>query len=335
MTLHDSNIQLQLIIDQATAAIQSADSLSALEAERVQWLGKKSGLQNLLKALGGMAPEERRVIAPNVQAARQELQNKIDVKTLTLKASLDDSLAPVDLSEPLTLQLTGGHMHPTQHILEEVYGIFDHLGFSLVEGPEIETDWYNFEVLNLPPDHPAREMQDTFYIKADGDTPPLVPRTHTSASQIRYMETHEPPFKIIVPGKVYRNEDEDRTHLWSFYQVEGLVVGEKVSVSDLKGTLLHVMQSLFGIETKIRLRPSYFPYTEPSFEVDVWYRDAWLEICGAGMVHPDVLRRGGVDPSRFSGFAFGFGPDRLTVIRYGLEDIRVLWRPNLLASTQA
>lgn len=330
----DPQLQLTSLLGEAEAAIRAADSTTSLELERVHWLGKKSALQTLLRAVGGMSPDERRVFGSAVNEAKARLASLLTKRTEELRQSVDGELSPIDLSEPRTLSLSGGHMHPTQHILEEVYGIFERLGFALVEGPEIETDWYNFEVLNLPPDHPAREMQDTFYIEAEGDTPPLIPRTHTSASQIRYMEAHTPPFKIIVPGKVYRNEDEDKTHLWSFYQVEGLVVGENVSVSDLKGTLLHVMQSLFGLETKIRLRPSYFPYTEPSFEVDVWYREAWLEICGAGMVHPDVLRRGGVDPNIYSGFAFGFGPDRLTVIRYGLEDIRVLWRPNLLASTK-
>lgn len=334
MTKSESNTNLEELSDRALKAIDVSSSLEELDSVRVEFVGKKSALQSLLKSLGSMESDERKEKAPVLQSLRATLLAALDEKMALLKQSLDTKLEPIDLSEPHALQLTGGHMHPTQRILEEVYGIFDHLGFAIVEGPEIETDWYNFEVLNLPPDHPAREMQDTFYIKAEGDTPPLIPRTHTSASQIRYMESHEPPFKIIVPGKVYRNEDEDSTHLWSFYQVEGLVVGEDVSVSDLKGTLLHVMKSLFGPDTKIRLRPSYFPYTEPSFEVDVWYRNAWLEICGAGMVHPDVLRRGGVDPEQYSGFAFGFGPDRLTVIRYGLEDIRLLWRPNLLASTK-
>ena len=186
----------------------------------------------------------------------------------------------------------------------------------------------------MPADHPAREMQDTFYIVGDGKHAPLVPRTHTSASQIRYMEHNQPPFKVIVPGRVYRNEDEDRTHIWSFYQVEGLVVGEGVSMADLKGTLLHIMKELFGPDTKVRFRPSYFPYTEPSVEIDVWYQGEWLELCGGGMVHPDVLRQGGIDPEQYSGFAFGFGADRLSFIRYGLQDIRVLWRPNLLIGKQ-
>jgi phenylalanyl-tRNA synthetase alpha chain len=175
-------------------------------------------------------------------------------------------------------------------------------------------------------------MHDTFYLQADEGVVPLVPRTHTSASQIRYLEKTKPPFKIIVPGKVYRNEDEDRTHSWTFYQVEGLVVGADVSMADLKGTLLHCVQSLLGADVKIRFRPSFFPYTEPSVEVDVWYRDEWLEVGGAGMVHPHVLARGGVNPEEFHGFAFGFGPDRLALIRYGLTDLRKLWRPNLLMS---
>lgn len=327
--------KLKQIAAEAHQMIQQADTLARLEQVRVSLLGKRGIVSTIFGGLGALSVEDRRTIGADAHALRTSVELQLKDRMQALEAAQDLELAAVDLSAPISLRITEpGHIHPTQAILSDVYDIFLRLGFAVVDGPEIETDWYNFEVLNMPSDHPAREMQDTFYVESDGKHPPLVPRTHTSASQIRYMENNTPPYKVIVPGRVYRNEDEDRTHIWSFYQVEGLVVGEGVSMADLKGTLLHVMKELFGPETKIRFRPSYFPYTEPSVEIDVWYQDEWLELCGGGMVHPEVLRQGGVDPERFSGFAFGFGADRLSFIRYGLQDIRVLWRPNLLVNKQ-
>ncbi|MCC7543208.1 phenylalanine--tRNA ligase subunit alpha [bacterium] len=332
MRLHK---KLESLSTAAKKMIASADSVEALEKARVQLLGKKSELASILSQLPDLPMRERKEIGALANQLRADLELAIELRTQKLIDSVDDALSSIDISAPGELHIVEpGHIHPTQAILSDIYDIFLRLGFAVADGPEIETDWYNFEVLNMPADHPAREMQDTFYIESDGKHPPLVPRTHTSASQIRYMEQNEPPFKVIVPGRVYRNEDEDRTHIWSFYQVEGLVVGEGVSMADLKGTLLHVMKELFGPQTKVRFRPSYFPYTEPSVEIDVWYQESWLELCGGGMVHPEVLRQGGIDPERYSGFAFGFGADRLSFIRYGLQDIRVLWRPNLLISKQ-
>ncbi|TXG76423.1 phenylalanine--tRNA ligase subunit alpha [Patescibacteria group bacterium] len=327
--------ELKELSSEAKILISKSDTTAGLEAARVELLGKKSRISAILSSISSLSMEDRKLVGAAANVLRQEVEQQILERAQQLLVNQDDRLTHIDLSEPGGLYVhESGHMHPTQVILSDIYDIFLRLGFAVADGPEIETDWYNFEVLNMPADHPAREMQDTFYVVGDGKHAPLVPRTHTSASQIRYMEQNQPPFKVIVPGRVYRNEDEDRTHIWSFYQVEGLVVGEGVSMADLKGTLLHIMKELFGPDTKVRFRPSYFPYTEPSVEIDVWYRDEWLELCGGGMVHPEVLRQGGIDPEQYSGFAFGFGADRLSFIRYGLQDIRVLWRPNLLIGKQ-
>lgn len=314
---------------QRMAEVKTQQDLVTVKAE---FLGKQGRLQGILKSLHTLVVKDRRDAGAKANILKNKIEQEILSRELVILENEDASLSLLDLSLPMRGQQRVGHGHPTQLVLDDIYEVFLRLGFAVVDGPEVETDWYNFEVLNMPADHPARDMQDTFYLKVGDGLAPLVPRTHTSASQIRYLETNKPPFKIIVPGKVYRNEDEDRTHSWTFYQVEGLVVGENVSMSDLKGTLLHCVQDLLGRDVKIRFRPSFFPYTEPSVEVDVWYRDEWLEIGGAGMVHPYVLARGGVDPEKYTGFAFGFGPDRLALIRYGLDDLRKLWRPNLLIS---
>ena len=228
---------------------------------------------------------------------------------------------------PLYGQSRIGHLHPSSLVLKESFKVFEELGFAIVDSPEIETDWFNFEALNMPEIHPAREMQDTFYIKGTGQK--LLPRTHTSGMQVRFMKNNKPPFKIIVPGKVFRSENEDATHSWSFNQIEGLVVGEGVSMADLKGTLLQIVKKQLGSDTQIRFRASYFPYTEPSVEVDAKYNGKWLELGGAGMVHPEVLKNGGIDPEKYTGFAFGWGVERIAAIKFGITDLRLLWRPNL------
>ncbi len=321
--------QIEADYDKVIAAATSQQDLLAVKSELI---GKQGKLQGVLRSLSQLSTSDKREIGARANILKKEIEVAITKQEMHIAESEDNALAAVDLSLPIRGMQMVGHGHPTQLVLDDIYEVFLRLGFAIVDGPEVETDWYNFEVLNMPPDHPARDMQDTFYLEASSGKVPLVPRTHTSASQIRYLEENQPPFKIIVPGKVYRNEDEDRTHSWTFYQVEGLAVGEDVSMADLKGTLLHCVQSLLGAETKIRFRPSFFPYTEPSVEVDVWYQDEWLEVGGAGMVHPHVLAHGGVDPEQYNGFAFGFGPDRLALIRYGLTDLRKLWRPNLLMS---
>jgi len=217
-------------------------------------------------------------------------------------------------------------LHPLTLVLEEVKSIFAKAGFSVALGPELESEENNFDKLNIPKDHPARDMQDTFWIK---DKPGFVLRTHTSPVQIRYMEAHKPPLSVIVPGKVFRNEATDATHEMQFYQIEGLVVAEGITVEHLKGTLLDFFRELFGEDADVRLRPSFFPFVEPGFEVDVKVQNKWLEICGAGMVHPNVLKSVGYDPKKVTGFAFGMGLDRLAAVKLGINDVRLSYQGDL------
>lgn len=219
-----------------------------------------------------------------------------------------------------------GTLHPLTLVLEEIKKIFATQGFSVALGPELEDEYHNFDALNIPKDHPARDMQDTFFIK---DKPGFVLRTHTSNVQIRYMESHTPPLAIIVPGKVFRNESTDATHEMQFHQVEGLVVAEGITVEHMKGTLLSFFKQLFGEATEVRLRPSFFPFVEPGFEVDAKVGDKWIELCGAGMVHPNVLKNVGYDPEKVTGFAFGMGLDRLTNVKLGITDVRYAYQGDL------
>jgi phenylalanyl-tRNA synthetase alpha chain len=220
-----------------------------------------------------------------------------------------------------------GHIHPVTQMIQHINTIFSEMGFSVANGPEIETEFYNFDALNVPADHPARDMQDTFWLKPLTERKLL--RTHTSPVQIRYMQSHKPPLRIIVPGKVFRNEATDATHEAEFYQLEGLMLDKTVSMAQLKGVLTHFFQELFGKDAEIRFRPSFFPFTEPSVEVDVLFKGKWLEVMGAGIVHPNVLRAASVDPEQWSGFAFGGGIDRLVMIKHGIDDIRLLYAGDL------
>lgn len=217
-----------------------------------------------------------------------------------------------------------GNLHPITQFLREAISIFQSLGFDVYEGPEVETEWYNLDALNFPPDHPAREMQDTFWLK-DG----RLLRTHTSNGQVRYGETHKPPIKAVFPGKVYRNEATDAKHETTFFQLEGLYIDKDVKVGHLIWTLTEFFKRMYGEETKIRLKPSFFPFTEPSFEIDVLYQGKWFELLGAGMVHPTVIKNMKLDPAKYSGYAFGMGIDRLVILKYGIEDIRLFHSGNL------
>ena len=245
----------------------------------------------------------------------------------------------------MTNQGEKGHLHPLTHIIHEIRVIFGELGFEVAEGPEIETEFYNFDALNIPADHPSRDMQDTFWLKPSANAAGSpdrsksglglkknerkLLRTHTSPVQIRYMEKHKPPLRIIVPGKVFRNEATDATHEAQFYHIEGLMVDKAVSLADLKGTLEYFFKKLFGPDVKIRFRPTFFSFVEPGVEVDVFFKDRWLEVIGAGMVHPNVFRAVGIDPTKWHGFAFGGGIDRLVMIKYGIPDIRLLYSGDL------
>ncbi len=323
-------LQLEQTIKRAKQELSKAQNNWEIDQLKSKYLGAKSEIAILMRELPTLDIAQKKKLGQLLNQIKKSIEQICRDRQIELVEQI--SFPPIDISQPYEMisKTDFGHLHPISLVLETVYQVFTELGFAIVDGPEIESDWYNFEALNQPPEHPARDMQDTFYLH-NVDTEQAdsrLPRTQTSAMQVRFMEKNEPPFKIIVPGRVFRNEDEDRTHSWSFYQVEGLVVGENVSLSELKGTLNHVMRAILGQDTKIRLRPSFFPYTEPSVEIDAWYNDEWLEMAGAGMVHPQVLRNAGIDPDRYSGFAFGVGAERIALVKYGVSDIRYFWRPN-------
>jgi len=308
-----------------TGQVSTRNELILLKSK---YLGKKSVITSELSALASLEPSKRAQKGRELNEAKRQIEDKIAYLQKNIQSKKE--LEPIDVSRPgvpLCDLSRIGHLHPSSLVLKESFKVFEELGFAIVDSPEIETDWFNFEALNMPEIHPAREMQDTFYIKGTGQK--LLPRTHTSGMQVRFMKNNKPPFKIIVPGKVFRSENEDATHSWSFNQIEGLVVGEGVSMADLKGTLLQIVKKQLGSDTQIRFRASYFPYTEPSVEVDAKYNGKWLELGGAGMVHPEVLKNGGIDPEKYTGFAFGWGVERIAAIKFGITDLRLLWRPNL------
>jgi len=315
------------LLDSALEAINAAADERALELMRVEYLGKKGQLTELLKGLGKLAPEERPAAGERINQIKQQIQQALDDKRQVLvEQALQQQLASesIDVSLPGRRQHTGG-LHPVSRTIERIRQLFQSVGYSVAEGPEIEDDYHNFEALNIPGHHPARAMHDTFYIN-----PSTVLRTHTSPVQVRVMEQGKPPFRMICPGRVYRC-DSDLTHTPMFHQVEGLLIDENVSFADLKGTLADFLQNFFEADLAVRFRPSYFPFTEPSAEVDmscvmcegkgcrVCKNTGWLEVLGCGMVHPSVLESSGIDSSRYQGFAFGMGVERLAMLRYGVN----------------
>lgn len=308
-----------------------------LESIRVKYLGKKGELTQILRGMGGLSPEERPIIGKIANEVRETLENAISKATEEIKNKEKEKRLQsevIDISMPGKKQ-TIGNRHPLDLTLEKINEIFLSMGFSIEEGPEVEKDYYNFEALNIPKDHPARGEQDTFYINDN-----IVLRTQTSPIQIRTMENQKPPIKMIAPGKVYRSDAADATHSPIFYQIEGLVIDKGVTFADLKGTLELFTKKMFGdVETKFR--PHHFPFTEPSAEMDatcfvcngegcrVCKGSGWIEILGCGMVHPQVLRNCGIDPEVYSGFAFGFGLDRMVMQKYGIDDIRLLYESDM------
>jgi phenylalanyl-tRNA synthetase alpha chain len=304
-----------------------------LEQVRTKYLGRKSALNVILKSLSSLKPEERKTIGAEANKAKALMEQAVLAREKTLNKTVDEE--KIDITAP-GKKYPSGHIHPVSQVLDEMVEIFTSLGYEVADGPEVEDDWHNFEALNMGPEHPARDMQDTFYL-----TNGTLPRTHTSPVQIRYMEEHKPPLKIISIGKVHRNENEDATHSWIFHQVEGLVVGEGVTFADLKGTLDLVAKKILGPDTKTRFRPSFFPYTEPSAELDASCPQCkgegcrscggsgWLELLGSGMVHPQVLRNMNIDPEKYSGFAFGLGVERIAMIRHNIPDVRYFWHPDV------
>ncbi|MCK9375015.1 MAG: phenylalanine--tRNA ligase subunit alpha [Syntrophobacterales bacterium] len=319
----------------ALLAIKEAKNPEELESLRVHYLGRKGALTGVLRSLGQLDPEVRRRVGQEANRAKAALEEALDQALQALKAAARRLAATaVDVTLP-GRRSPRGRLHPLNQIMAEVCDIFLHLGFEAVEGPEVELDWYNFEALNLPPDHPARDMQDTFYF----DDKVLL-RTHTSPMQIRTMEKRRPPVRIIAPGKVYRR-DSDITHSPMFHQVEGLLVDRGVTFADLKGVLTAFVHQMFGPEVGVRFRPSYFPFTEPSAEVDiecvicrgegcrVCKTTGWLEVLGSGMVHPAVFEAVGYDPETYTGFAFGLGIERIAMLKYGIDDIRLFFDNDL------
>ncbi|MBQ3150165.1 MAG: phenylalanine--tRNA ligase subunit alpha [Clostridia bacterium] len=331
-------VQLEALRKSAAEKIAAAKSRADLEALRIAYLGKKGELTAILKQMGKLSAEERPVMGQLANEARAFIEEAITASDNELK---EKEKAARLKAETLDVTMPGkqielGHKHPLSIVLDEVKDIFIGMGFSIASGPEIELDYYNFEALNIPEGHPARDTQDTFYI-----TDKVLLRTQTSPVQIRYMEHNKPPIRIISPGRVYRSDAADATHSPLFHQIEGLVVDKGVTMGDLKACLETLAKALFGESTKIRLRPHHFPFTEPSCEVDVsCFRcggkgcpmckgEGWIEILGAGMVHPQVLRNGGIDPEEYSGFAFGVGLERIALFRFHIDDIRLFYENDM------
>lgn len=336
--------------------LAAAASEAELRAVRDRYLARKGGLvSGLLKSLGSAPPEDRPRLGQLANALKQEIEQELETR-LAAAAATKRPTGFVDVTLPGRRPAIG-HRHPLTILREQIEHIFTRMGFLVIEGPELEDDYHNFEALNMPPEHPARDMQDTLYlsspVRSSAGDPATLLRTHTSGMQIRYMEKHQPPVRLIAPGRVYRRDNLDLTHTPMFTQVEGLVVGENVTLADLKGTLDIFVKELFGQDRKVRFRPSFFPYTEPSAEVDIscaachgtgrissnsgtsdggcgmCKRTGWIEILGSGMVHPAVFEAVGYDPEKYTGFAFGMGIERIALLKWGVEDIRLFYENDL------
>jgi phenylalanyl-tRNA synthetase alpha chain len=329
--------QLIALIDEAEQAISAADTVDAVEQLRVHYLGKKGVVTQQLKRLGGLPESERPAFGKQVNEAKQRLQEQLGARKQVLQG---DAISQRIAEESVDVTLPGrgidhGGLHPVSRTLIRLEEIFRSMGFDVADGPEVEDDFHNFEALNIPQDHPARAMHDTFYFDSG-----LVLRTHTSPVQIRYMEQHTVPLRVIAPGRVYRC-DSDVTHTPMFHQIEGLWVDESVSFADLKGLLIDFLSQFFGRDLAVRFRPSFFPFTEPSAEVDiacaicggsgcrVCGHTGWIEVLGCGMVHPEVFRHAGVDGNRYQGLAFGVGVERLAMLRYDIDDLRLFYENDL------
>ena len=319
--------KLDTIVHEALAAFAVINDAAQLEQAKARYLGKAGALTELQKSLGKLAPAERPAMGARFNAAKERIEAALAAQRENIQAV---KLAAQLAQEALDVTLPGrgagaGSVHPVTRTLERIEKLFRSVGFDVADGPEIETDYYNFTALNQPENHPARSMHDTFYV----DDGKHLLRTHTSPIQVRYMQTHEPPIKIIAPGRVYR-VDSDATHSPMFHQIEGLWLDTHVSFADLKGLVVDFLRRFFErADLKVRFRPSFFPFTEPSAEVDMSFGDGWLEIGGCGMVHPSVLRNVNIDSEKYQGFAFGLGADRLAMLRYGVNDLRLFYENDL------
>ncbi|BCJ93445.1 phenylalanine--tRNA ligase alpha subunit [Anaerocolumna cellulosilytica] len=326
--------KLKAIVDEALDKIKASQELESLYDIRVQFLGKKGALTEILKSMKDVAPEDRPAVGQLVNEARTTLEGKLEeMKELFEKKLREEQIRKetIDVTLPAKKTIVG-HRHPNSIALEEVERIFVGMGYEVVEGPEIEYDYYNFEALNIPANHPAKDEQDTFYINEN-----IVLRTQTSPVQVRVMEQGKLPIRMIAPGRVFRSDEVDATHSPSFHQIEGLVIDKNITFADLKGTLAEFAKQLFGEDAKVKFRPHHFPFTEPSAEVDVTCfkcggegcrfckGTGWIEILGCGMVHPNVLRMSGIDPEEYTGFAFGVGLERIALLKYEIDDMRLLY----------
>ncbi len=328
--------ELDVLESAALAELRELQTLSQLEAWRVRYLGKKSTLTSALRALSALPPEQRRTAGAHSNAVKASLQSEYEARKQELSLStIGESIGGACLDVTLPGRaLPIGRLHPITQVIQEICSVFARMGFQVIDGPEVEWDYYNFEALNIPQDHPARDMFATLWLDSSEDRNARLLRTHTSPMQIRIMEEHRPPLRFVVPGRTYRYEATDATHDWMFHQVEGLAVDSDITLRDLKETLFEFCRSIFGRDTGVRFRCDYFPFVEPGGEIAIECfqcrgggcrlcgSTGWLEILGTGMVHPDVLARCGIDPSVYSGFAFGMGVERITILRYGVDDIR-------------
>ena len=325
VSLQQLTDQLDALEAEAAEAISSAADAEALEQLRVGLLGKKGRLSGVLGAMGKLPGDERPLVGQRANVLKSQVQTLLSERLQAVKqAAMEARIAAetLDVTAPAE-GIPMGHRHPLITTTEEIVDLFCGLGYQVVEGPEVETDHHNFTALNIPPDHPARDMQDTFYLKDN-----LLLRTHTSPVQIRHLETHAPPVRIVAPGRVYRRDAVDATHSPVFHQVEVLAIDEGLDFSHLRGTVMAFLKAFFG-DLPVRFRASYFPFTEPSAEVDVQWRGRWLEVMGCGMVDPAVLEGLGLDPERYSGFAAGLGVERFCMVRHGIDDIRRLYTSDL------
>ncbi|MFO7859749.1 MAG: phenylalanine--tRNA ligase subunit alpha [Desulfosalsimonas sp.] len=328
------NASIEEIREQALSELQAAKDADAVQALSVAYLGRKGRVTAFLRNISSLPAEQRPAAGKRANEVKKELEAAFSNALEKLAASGEDDRAAIDVSLP-GRPAPVGSLHPITRITRTIARIFERMGFGIAEGPEVEADYYNFEALNIPPNHPARDMQDTFYVSDN-----VVLRTHTSPIQVRYMEAHQPPVRIIAPGKVYRC-DSDLTHTPMFHQVEGLLVDEQVCFGDLKGILTAFVHQIFDPDIRVRFRPSFFPFTEPSAEVDiqcvicrgtgckVCSDTGWLEVLGCGMVHPAVFENVGYDTNRYSGFAFGMGVERIAMLKYGINDIRMFFENDI------
>ncbi len=324
--LNEIETQLQALQQEAKDAIATSESLESLEKLRVNYFGKKGKLSQILRGMGKLSPEDRPRIGALANEVKEELQAKLEqqqqnLQTAQIQAQLEAETLDVTMpgvARPL------GKLHPLTQMIDRSLDIFVGLGYTVATGPEMETDYYNFEALNTPADHPARDMQDTFYLP-DGN----LLRTHTSSVQIRYMENNEPPIRIVAPGRVYRRDTVDATHSAVFHQIEILAVDKGLTFTDLKGTIAEFLRQMFGEDLEVLFRASYFPFTEPSAEVDIKWRGKWLEVMGCGMVDPNVLKAVGYDPEVYTGFAAGFGVERFVLVQHQIDDIRRVYNSDL------